>query len=253
MRNPVSFFTRKKEIVLHCYTNRADVYNYFPIVKASKAIPEWFKRLPVPTYKSPTDHERNLKECVAFSSYFSKGFILPLWSDLFLDIGKQGTDAYTYQYADERSSIDFHPATNTGNHFSDFEYQHLKLMSPWVFCCDEKIEFLATGPEWYFDKIQPVNIVGGVLDFKTNSNTHVNAYVKRKEEGQHIILEAGCPIYHFIPLTEKKVRLETHLVNNETYQKLNDKNTPVTFRREFQKKNSILDQNECPFKFNVDK
>ena len=248
----MSFFNRKKEIVLHCYTNRSDVYNYFPIVNAVKSMPEWYQKLPRPVFESLSKQERNLKECVAFSNYFSKGFILPLWSDLCLEIGKRGTDSYVYQFSDEKSSIAVHTAENTGNHFSDFEYQQIKLISPWQFRCEENIDFLATGPEWHFDRLQSLNILGGVLDFKTNSSTNVNTYIKRTEEDQSILLESGCPIYHFIPLTERKVRLETHLVSDEIYHRLGDINTPISFKRHFQKKKKIRKQSGCPFKFQND-
>lgn len=247
-------FFKKKPVVLKCYTDRADVYNYFPVVKASKTIPEWFKNLPRPKYTGlkKTENIRNLKECIGFTNYFAKGFMLPLWSDLALEIGEKGTDRYRYQYSDQRSEIIVHPGHTTGNTFSDLEYQEIKLSSPWLFQCTESIEFMCLQPEWFLDKIFPVHIVAGVMDFTTNVATNINAYIKRTEEEQNIFLQAGTPIYHFIPLTEKKVQLEVHLVTTEKFQNLNLSNSPVTFRRHHAKKHKILKEKKCPFKFDAE-
>jgi hypothetical protein len=63
------FWRKNKPIILHCYTHRADVYNYFPLEKASKFIPNWFKKLPAPSFLGLHENGEgkavsNLKECV---------------------------------------------------------------------------------------------------------------------------------------------------------------------------------------------
>lgn len=251
------FWKKDKVIELNCYTDRADVYNYFPIQKANKFIPQWFKKLPRPNVSGIDDdfktiEESNLKECVGFTNYFSKGFILPLWSDLLLEIYEKGNPYYKWAYSDGESKLTIHGERSNGKHFLDTEYQHLKLDSPWSFRCSESIQFLALEPEWYFDKLQNIHILNGVLDFNTNSGTNVNMYIKRQQNHQKILLSSGLPIYHFVPLTEKKIDLKVHLVSKEKKQLLHQKNSRISFNRHFEKKQKILNEAKCPFKFDVE-
>lgn len=251
-------FRKKEKIIeLHCYTDRADVYNYFPIQKANKFIPEWFKELPRPDVYGIDDdfeliQESNLKECVGFTNYFSKGFILPLWSDLLLEISEKGNSRYKWAYSDGISELETHDERSNGKHFLDTEYQHLKLDSPWRFKCTENIQFLTVEPEWYFDKLQSIHILSGVLDFQTNSATSVNMYVKRQQNHQKILLSSGLPIYHFVPLTEKKIDLKIHLVSKEKKQLIKQSNSRISFNRHFEKKRKILNRTKCPFRIDAE-
>ena len=248
------FFKRKKEIVLDCYTVEASPYNYFPIAKANKFTPEWFKTLKKPTFKKEQFEEeiKNLKECYGFTNYFAKGFVLPLWSDLYLEIAPKGSDGVKWQYSDGYSSMQWHSDEATNGNFSDLEYQHLKLVSPWFFVCSEDIEFLALEPEWYFDKLDGVHILNGTMDFTVNTATNINMFAKRTDEVSKLNLMSGTPLYHFIPLTDRKVILRNHLVSQEKILNLKALNTRVSFSRHFQKKRKIYSETKCPFKLDAE-
>ena len=239
-------FWRKKPIVLHCYTFRPDVFNYFPIVEAKQKVPEWFKKLTAPYYKSPEDHSLNLKLCPAASSLFSSGFILPLWSDLFLAVGEIGTNTYRWQYSDKTSDLESHPSEQWENNFVEEKYQHLKLKSPWIFECEEKIPFLALEPEWQFDVLDNITILNGVLEFHTQNTTNVNMFFRRREEEIQQIIPCGTPIYKFVPLSERKVILKNHLISFEEFNMKSSKTTGISFLRHFQKKKVLL-KNKCPY------
>jgi hypothetical protein len=243
-------FKREKEIILNCYTDRPDVYNYFPIIPAIKSVPSWFKQVPNSFFNTPEDQDHTLKSCVGFIDYYKKGFVLPLWSDLFLGIGATGTTNYRWQYSDNISGIETHCSNQWGNYFKEEEYQHIKLLSPWYFTCDENIEFVAVAPSWYFDKFKDINIMSGVINFKYQIGTHVNMFCTRKKEDTDIILRSGTPLYHFIPLTEKKLKIVHHLVSKETLSRIRTQSSHTTFCNSYRKNNKLL---SCPFKFDIDK
>ena len=67
---------KNKEVVIHCYTDRAEVYNYFPVVINKKIFPEWFKKLKKPYFRTPEDAVTNLKACSGFIGLFNVGFTL---------------------------------------------------------------------------------------------------------------------------------------------------------------------------------
>ena len=223
------FWGKTKPITLNCYTYRSDVFNYFPIAEASKYLPEWVKTLKKPS-KHPAGNVDTLKSCPAFIGYFSAGFILPLWSDIFLEVGQEGSTSYRWQYADQQSEMGFHSQEQIGSNFPAEKYQHFKLASPWVFSCDEDIDFLFAEPSCQFDKIaETVKIVDGIINFKWSAPTNINMFIKRKEADQEILLEAGTPMIHLFPLTGRKVVIKTHLVPRETYESVARKSGLTSF------------------------
>jgi len=248
-------FFNKKEIVLNCYTHRADVYNYFPIQKAVKFVPDWFKKLPAPRFlginkAGEEEVYTNLKECVGFINYFSKGFVLPLWSDFAVNLGQKGSLDYRWKFSDLQSHAETHGSISTGGAFLEEDYQHLKLASPWVFRCNENVEFLALEPEWYFEKLDGVHILNGFMEFKINPNTNINLYLKRAPEEKRIFIESGTPLYHFVPLTERKIILKTHLVSQEEFNNIHDSAGRISFLHGFRKKKKNRQKN-CPYLFKV--
>ena len=207
---------RKKEIVVNCYTYKSDVYNYFPIVETKKTFPAWLKKVKNSYFNSENDYFESVKSCPAFVGYFLQGFVLPMWSDLALEVGKSGSDTYKWQYSDLQSQIGIHPYIQFG--LSEKEYQHFKLCSPWAISCTEDVPFLFSGPSWRFGDIpETVEILNGVVSYKTNAGTNVNMLVKRTETNQEFIIKAATPLVHIIPLTEKKLVIKTHLVTKETW------------------------------------
>ena len=244
------FWQKKKEIVLNCYTSRADVYNYFPVVEAKKKIPSWFKKLANPSFKNidrQLSDPTTLKQCVGFVEYFKKGFMLPMWSDLALEIGAKNTLDYSWQYSDLKSEMSTHHPEQTNCQFDPKLYQHLKLASPWYFSCEEDISFLAVEPGWQFDLLGSIRVLSGIVDFKYQASTNINIFCLRQEKEEIILLKAGMPLYHFIPLTDRKIVLKTHLVSDEQFEKIGSKVTPITFIRHYEERKKILKNSGCPF------
>lgn len=225
----------KKSIILNCYTSRSDVFNYFPIQETKKTFPKWLKTLKKSYFNSVEDCLYTVKNCPAFVDYFLTGFTLPLWSDLALTVGKNGTDAYRWQYSDCRSQIDFHSLDQMGLDIKD--YQHFKLLSPWVFSCSEDINFLWSRPSWRFgDMPETVQILDGVVNYKINAATHINMLVKKTEKNQNILLSAETPMAHIIPLTERKIVLKTHLVTEEVMNSIMSVGSRISFPPQNKKK-----------------
>jgi len=245
------FFTRKKPIIINCYTDRAEVYNYFPVVPNKKIIPDWFKKLKAPYFKTPEDTQINLKLCPGVTGLFKTGFTVPLWSDLFLAVGEKGSEQYRWQYSDCRSSIETHGAEQYGNYANKTEYLHLKLISPWALHCDEPIEFLATEPFWSFKTLKNISILSGVIQFKTQTDNNINMFLRREEAKQEILLEAGTPIYTYVPLTERPIKVVTHLVSTEKMQNLKSVGYSMTFLNHYAKKMQLTKKRKCPYKFDV--
>jgi len=256
----IKFF--KKDIILHCYTADASVYNYAPIQKAANFLPEWWRNLPKFVPDSAGVDKLNpiptMKYCAGFTNIFSKGFILPLWSDLNLLIGElqdpglPGHNDYRYQFSDLRSEIVVHLEEQYTGVYPTNAYQHLKLLSPWAVRCEEDIEFAAIQPTWNFNNPENMFIPPGTLNFSYQTNTNINFFWKRDKEKKLHNLTFGQPLLHYIPLTERKIQLQHHLVTVEEFKRVMSINTATSFTNKYKKNINILKKNNCPYKINVE-
>ncbi len=237
----------QKAVVLDFYTARADVYNLFPVIEAKKTRPLWAKSLVAPFFNSPTDKGTSLQGCPAFLKYYAKGFVMPLWSDLFLEWGGKGQTDYRWQYADHKSVLEVHPNSDFGEGVDEKKAQHFKLVSPWLVVCSEDMEFLVSEPHWQFETMFNMRVMPGVLEFKTQCSSNVNIMVERQQNTASMVLKAGSPLLYIRPMTEKSVVLKTHLVSETELKRIQQLNARPFFTRNYFRKAKLISKNACPF------
>lgn len=244
----------KKEVVLHCYTTNASAFNYAPIQKASAFMPNWWKELPKSIkekkYGTPAP---TMKGCSGIVDLYKYGFIMPIWSDLFLRIGKTGTIDYFYKFSDDISKITPHSQQQRGAAYPETVYQHLKIESPWLFECSEEINFMQTEVFWNKENPETMLVMPGIQNFNYQFGTHVNTLWLRKDEEKEYLFDFGSPLTMFIPLTERDVRLQLHLVSAEEMQKRHAVAAQTTFIGKYRNNKRILQQKGCPFHAKVEK
>ena len=236
---------KKKPIVIHAYTNIGALYEYAQLKSATRHKPEWWKNLPA--LKGGTDdnwfNSMNMKVCSGFNDLYKKSVTIPMWSDVDINIGKVGSGAYEYLYADKMSSMNSHNPIEWGGFFDDENYQHIKLHTPWILDCEEDVDFIMT-PDMYSgafpaDTILPV----GVLNFSKTGSCNVNVVFKRHSEDVKHLIEFGRSIAMLIPMSDRKVLVKHHLISNDEYDQLfSRKNAALTFKGKHYRMQS------CPFK-----
>jgi hypothetical protein len=244
------FFFKPKKIHLDCFTNRNDVYSYFPIVESSKAFPDWWKKLPKSSLK-----ENTMKNCAGFTDYYANSISLRLWSDLLITLinDKDNGIYYEWKFSDKISTIVTHTKKQYGNFLDETNQQHLKIGSPWQFSCKEDLQFMAIGNPWNEGLINRITILNGSLNFKYQNTTNINivSNYPKPDESSEILLESGINLYNFFPLSERPIEIHNHLVSNEEYNKLEQKNIAISFVNKYVKTKKIIEQDEikCPFGF----
>lgn len=238
---------KTKAVVLNFYTSRADVYNLFPVVEAKKTKPSWVKNLITPFFDSPTSKGTSLQGCPAFLKYYAKGFVIPLWSDLFLEWGGKGHDHYRWQYADKESFLEVHPPSDFGGGLDEKKVQHFKFISPWSVVCSEDVEFFVSEPNWQLETLFNMRVMPGVLEFKTHCSINVNIMVERQQNTASMVLKAGSPLLYIRPMTEKSVVLKTHLVSETELRRIQQLNARPFFTRNYFRKAKLINRNACPF------
>ena len=241
----LSFFTRKKTIVVDCFTSLASVYEYTPIVKAFQAVPEWWKKLERLKDISPI-REKNMKSCPGIIDLYKRGHILEYWADGRFNINEKD---YTYDitvgtppYSHEKSQFK--------NGFKNFH--HIKLNSPWFFREKSRQSFMFMGCDWSNELL--IKILPGVVQFKTVSATNVNIMVPIMEKAWEFELQMGTPLAHIIPLNDDiNVKFKNHLVSETELKKIVTVGS-ITFggHRQIDKlvaRNEKRKKSKCPFNF----
>lgn len=244
----------QKPVVLHCYTNLAAIYNFYPIKSGTAYIPDWWKQIPknlvLENNFFPT---ATMKNCVGFTDFFKNSFALPLWSDVSIAIGQNGSTDYKYQFSDCQSKINAHPQFQRGEAFSEKEFQHLKFETPWRFICEEEISFLQTGAFWNQNDFSEMQITPGVINFKYQNGINVNTLWKRQPKEKIYHLQENMPFCFLFPLTERKIKLKIHLISDEDFNNLTNLTYRSSFFGKYKTNQRNLQERGCPFHFKAEK
>lgn len=264
----IPFLRRKKEepIYLDCYTSSHYAYNHAKIDYAQRYIPEWFKG-----HKKFTDGEEALtiRFCPAVSDYYTKGIVIPLWGEVKMTIHPIG-DERGYSWASSNPDFDLHTQTHPKSQWSGFGNDTLlnvKFVSPWVFKTREPLYFSWGQPLW--SQPNSFNSLVGMpaaVQFKTQFVTNINYVVEPRAEPQEVSLAPLTPMVMLHPMTDRKVEIRTHLVDNDKFTRLqqrgggmllNDSNDIGELRKQlfsgFRTKREVFwkkadELNKCPFK-----
>lgn len=202
---------------MDAFTSRPEVYEFAPIDKAINYLPAWWKNLPkleVSFHNMDTANQINMKHCIGFLDYFKNSFVVPMWSDLNLMLGKEGTAEYRWQYADKVSSLTVHSVKQRGTYLDELKYQHFKIETPWAIKTNKLISFSWSSATWNMEEPEKIIVFPGVIEFYNQPNLNVNIACRRGDKTQELLIPFRQPLVHLIPMTEKEIIFKTHLVSN---------------------------------------
>jgi len=246
----MNIFKRNKKIILDCYTATPYIYENFKPAPTNKFMPKWMDGLRKKKYgeidRDTLGVNLDMRGCIGFTNIMSNGFIIPMWSDILIDVGEIGTTDYRFRFADPECGAEQHPALQRGDYLPEDKYLALKLNSPWVFKCSEEISFAWFQPTWNFDSPEEFVVLPAVVQYKGGTNsTNINFAMPRSETRKILKIEANQPMVQIIPMTERKIELRHHLVTPEEFEKIN---YPDGFKGSFTNRNSTKTKvKKCPF------
>ena len=84
-----------------------------PIVPAAKALPDWYKQASILKEGDPPYAPQHIKACMPFFDAMTQGYIVPLWSDIYVNTG---FDEETGQLALE---FGWQSSANSSGHIED--------------------------------------------------------------------------------------------------------------------------------------
>ena len=206
-------------------TVRPEIYQYAKIDYAMNFLPSWYKNLPVKNYepRCPGGVRITMKGCYGLRELFKRSLIIPLWSDVNIALGKSGTDMASWAFADEVSNIEVSDEKDYGSFVDATKIQHMKFLSPWFGFSKSGVDFCFVQPTWNTTMYSDIlHTLPGVVGFKYGEVTNINVLLSRKPEDRILELKHGMPLVHLMPLTEEKVKIKHHLVDEkELHKRLN--------------------------------
>ena len=248
------FWNKPSVITVDCFTYLESVILNYPIASASKFYPESIKSVPAainakvtnnPNSNLTTDVE-TVRHCHGLNALYSSGIVLPAW-DTF-DVEMYGDNSFLINPPGSIKG-DYHPRWQYGNSLYG-DSSHIKLISPWFIKEKTGVKFIWMHPTWNrSDTATDISILPAIVDYKKQNVTHINAFIKN---GSIVSFKAGEPLVHMIPMSEKKIKINIHLVSHEEYKK--NEETYYSHMRLKNHRNLIYPnlfkrKKKCPFGF----
>jgi hypothetical protein len=218
-RSKIEFFTDHEELL------------EFPPIPARKALPEWFKQmspsieLPPGTSRFPFGISKALKlsnvnatirRCPGIISYFSEGYLVPLWSDFLVQIRGKTVYCAGSNELGKASPHSKEMQYNTMPLPDDYLEDSVKFLNPWKVRTPPGWSVLVSQPFYHFE--QRFTALTGVIDSDVYHHLHVNTFFRKGDRDHQ--LKMGMPFLHVMPFERKDLELEVRVTNDEDRKRL---------------------------------
>lgn len=197
----------QKPVVLDCFTYDPFAYEHAKIDLARRTIPEWWKELP--NSQSLT----NMKACKGFTDYYNSSLYLPSWIRVNFSVKDRNERQMTWKCTSDLS-VEVHNHNQFAG-FVSYDYQLLKIISPWYVKCKEDVKFSVSDPIWNRQGVDNIITLPGILSFKYQYETNINIMIKYLDLPREVDIMAGDPLMIMTPLTERKIILNHHYIDEK--------------------------------------
>lgn len=207
------FFFKKSEVVVDCFTSRSEVFEYSKPQPAVNLHPSWWRSLPNPRDIDNT----NMRYCPGYVELYRRGFMTTLWTDtkIFVSGNKDPEQNWSIDFTDGRSQVDHHTNDQYMGFYPNNKCITLKLASPWFMKTKVKLDFLILDAAFNRTTHDLYFVPAGYINFYAQASANSFLFFMRGDKDTYITLDAGTPLNHFVPLSDKKVKLAYHLVSEK--------------------------------------
>ena len=224
-------------LVVDLFTSNSSAFEWAKPALAEEFYPSWWKQLPRHREMRPDDGPArpmpNMRGCAGFIDLYQHGFIVPMWSDLAVVIEPK---QYKWQFADEVSNAVVHAADQAGSFLESQDMRSLKLITPWVAATKESVYWQIVQPLWSQGFQTDWVVPPAAVNFKNIGNMNVNMLVRGAGSPKDFTIPFTTPMVHYVPMSEKPVKLKYHLVTEEEFKLIHEKDRPLAFEYSYFKK-----------------
>lgn len=212
----INFFKNwknKNTITLHCYTTDPLIFEHAKIQEGAQYFPEWWKDTP-----KEFEGRATIKSCLAIQEFYKQAVVIPSWFTAEITVHeKNHPKGYAYSYIQSYDEQQF-DISHGGDQYPLVAEQgnaNLKINSPWYFKCDEEVWFHWGYP--YYNKfdnkcLHNMELLPAVVNYKYQCETNINYFVHNDDIEHTSRIDPWDPLVILHPMTNKKIRIENHLV-----------------------------------------
>ena len=205
-----------KPLILNCYTTDATVYNNAKINYATKFMPDWFKKTPNNVTLKDGSMVGSIKNCHGITEMYRTAIVIPCWTEFTLDIlHKDDEELYRWRTAKSKFEVDPHPQEQYQK-FAGKDGTYIKLVSPWMFQCNEEVKFVWHQPTWNMrDILDKLTLLPATVDYYTQHATEINYFLVRRDFERQVVLKALEPLVMLQAMDARRVEIKNHLITQE--------------------------------------
>jgi hypothetical protein len=210
-------FFKKPTVTVDCFITNNSIAELFPITPLMEQLPTWWKSMSktAPIGNFPVQMS-TIKRCPGFKDLFKNGLCIPAWSEY--QLFQDPTYGFSHTAPNHVADGMQHKELQMDGAYSN--YQHYKLINPWLLSEKSGISFIMTQASWHDMTPCEYHIPVGSLEFKYQHATHINLVAPKQPELKQINIPAGQPLVYLLPQTEKKIKLNIQVVSDVEYNKL---------------------------------
>jgi len=184
---------------------------------AQSYIPDWWKKIPTQTNEVVWGQgiTGNVKVCPSFADYFTRGFIIPMWTDCHL---YYNSDTKEYKWASSDSKFSF--GSHGNSQYIDYvDHKFLnknsffifKLLLPWQVFTPKGYSLYQFPTFFHFN--EDFSVVPGVRD--TDSYHQINMQIIIHSDKKEIFIPRGTPLAQYIPFKRDKIDFNVRQANKK--------------------------------------
>lgn len=209
-------FFQKRNPTLDCYTYSSAAHRLFPVTPSAALQPSWF-------LKTRSDNRKpNVKGCPGIRSLLSSGFILPLWTDVEITASNNLLECRVDAADGEVNRFKLVSQVPAVGFKDDGFSLRLKINPPWLLRCTDETQFHFSGA-FYHLMDSRISVAPGITDYFYQMTPTIQAFISLTSGSPtKIVIPAGTPLAHVVPLTTKPVSLVTHKVTKEEFSALGE-------------------------------
>ena len=202
------------------YSTVPGVPDFFPIVKAKEAIPAWAKAARnsyVKKKKQSMGRMNHIYQCPGIFDLFNQGYIVPMWHDVIIRTnGDEESFEWTVPTSDLSDSMEPNLLENQSNGVGSVLPMKpwslrtlVKVNTPWHVVAPRGVKLLVL-PIAYPDSFEFESSIG-ILNPGISNEINIQLYYN-VHKGD-VLIKAGTPLAHIIPLSESNFDLVCREMN----------------------------------------
>jgi hypothetical protein len=228
------FFKKNKNLKVEFVTTIPGLINLDDCIPkpAQEYIPAWWKNSP--TVKTTRSWDKlnfgNMKICPSFSDYFTKGYIVTMWTDSVLYFNSESNE-----WAWTTSDSKFSWSTHSKEQYLDYvDHKFLnknsffifKIRLPWNIFTTKGYSLYQLPTFFHFN--EDFSVVPGVRD--TDVYHEMNIQLLIHTDKKEIFIPRGTPLAQYIPFKREKTNYDVREANNKDLNKIDSHNLNLSTR-----------------------